>query len=413
MLNQKTFFLTILFYTSLILGYFFGENLNYGSYYDWIGPNKNVLVDFTDNFLDTFLNYEKYGHRHSPVYLIFLSLVLKTGIDIEYIRIIHLHLCLVLIFLFYRCLLIKFSNIDKKLLFLLSLTIFLSPTFRSVAIWPDSRIPGLIFFTLSIFYFLKFNENYEIKFAWFCILSLIISSYISPNFSVFIIYFFYFFLKNLKFFDLRYLIFFSILFSLPMFYYLFILDVNFLKAGGTQYTAEKGLYYFNLSNKILIISSIFLFHFIPFILNLLNYENTKSFPKYEYILLVAFFLILIYFFDYSSGFSGGGIFFQLSNFLFNNDYLFFFFSFFAILLVFFISKIHFSNFLLISLMIISNVQNSIYHKYYEPMLIIMIFTLFKNFEFERFFNFKKNFYYLYLFSFGYISLRLLKNNYLM
>ena len=80
--------------------------------------------------------------------------------------------------------------------------------------------------------------------------------------------------------------------------------------GGTQYTAEKGLYYFNLSNKILIISSIFLFHFIPFILNLLNYENTKSFPKYEYILLVAFFLILIYFFDYSSGFQVVGFFFN-------------------------------------------------------------------------------------------------------
>ena len=36
------------------------------------------------------------------------------------------------------------------------------------------------------------NQDYKIKFAWFCTLSLIVSSYLSPNFSVFIIYFFYF-----------------------------------------------------------------------------------------------------------------------------------------------------------------------------------------------------------------------------
>ena len=63
--------------------------------------------------------------RDNPVsFNFFYQLMLKTGIDLEYIRIIHLHLCLVLIFLFYKCLILKFSNIDKKLLFLLSLTIF-------------------------------------------------------------------------------------------------------------------------------------------------------------------------------------------------------------------------------------------------------------------------------------------------
>ncbi len=412
MLNQKTFFFTVLLYLSLVTGYFFDENLNYGSYYDWISANKNPIIDFSTNFLDTFLNYEKYGHRHSPVYLIFLSLILKTGIEIEYLRLIHLHLCLFLIFLFFKCLLIKFPKIDKKLLALLSLIIFLSPTFRSIAIWPDSRIPGLIFFTLSIFYFLKFNQNNKIKFAWLSIFSLIISSYISPNFSVFIIYYFYFFLRQLKIFNLIHLVFFAFISSLPMFYYLFILDVNFLVAGGTQYTEEEGLYYFNLSNKILIISSIFLFHFIPFISSLLNFENLKNVLKDKFILLFIFFIILVYFFDYSLEFTGGGIFFQLSNFLFENNYLFYFVSFFSILLFFFISKIDYSNFLLIFLIIFSNVQNSIYHKYYEPMLIILIFTLFKNFEFNKFFINKNNFYILYLFSFVFIFLRFFKNYYL-
>ena len=411
MLDSKNFFFSILLYLSLIIGYLNGENLNFGAYQDWIGANLNPLIDFSNNFVDTFLNYEKYGHRHSPVYLIFLSLILKTGIDIEYIRLIHLHLCLILVFLFYKCLLIKFSNIDSKLLLLLSLTIFLSPTFRSLSIWPESRIPGLIFFTLSIFYFLKFDKNYELKFAWFSTLSLIVSAYISPNFSVFIIYFFYFFLKKINIFELKYLIFFTFFCSLPMLYYLFILDVNFLMAGGTQYTEERGLYHFNLSNKILIISSIFLFHFIPFIGNLLEIKDLKNSKKSQFLIVFIFFVILIFFFDYGSEFSGGGVFFQLSNILFSNNYLFYLVSFFSIYLLFIISKNDFPNLLLLTLIILSNIQNSIYHKYYEPLFMILIFTLFKNFKFDKFFSSKNNFYFLYLFCFCFIFLRLIKNHY--
>ena len=85
MLDTKNFFFSILLYLSLIIGYLNSENLNLGAYQDWIGANLNPLIDFSNNFVDTFLNYEKYGHRHSPVYLIFLSLILKdvTTINIS------------------------------------------------------------------------------------------------------------------------------------------------------------------------------------------------------------------------------------------------------------------------------------------------------------------------------------------
>ena len=99
-----------------------------------------------------------------------------------------------------------------------------------------------------------------------------------------------------------------------MFYYLFILDVNFLTAGGTQYTEERGLYHFNLSNKILIISSIFLFHFIPFIGNLLNIKDLKKFYKKSIFYFFIFFVILIFFFDYGSEFTGVEFFFSCQTF---------------------------------------------------------------------------------------------------
>ena len=78
------------------------ENLNYGSlYYLWIGacipPNMNFSKILWRYIL---LNYEVYGQRHSPLYLVFLSFFYKLGLSLDIIRIIHLHLCVSLIFIF-------------------------------------------------------------------------------------------------------------------------------------------------------------------------------------------------------------------------------------------------------------------------------------------------------------------------
>jgi len=96
--NYKNILLFIIFYFSLIAGYILNENLNYGSYYDWVNAYVPVLKGFSKNFLETFLNYEKYGQRHSPLYLILLSYMVKLGISFDFVRLIHLHLCLSLIF---------------------------------------------------------------------------------------------------------------------------------------------------------------------------------------------------------------------------------------------------------------------------------------------------------------------------
>jgi len=219
-----------LLYVSLILGFVWDENLNFGSYPDWTRAYIPAIKDFSINLKETALSYEKYGQRHSPVYLIFLSFFLKLGLNLELIRVVHLHLCLSLIFIFYQCLKINFEDINKKYLQLLSFVIFLSPTFRSLAIWPDSRLPGLIFFVLSIYFFLKFGKNNNTKYAWSCSIAIIISSYISPNFSLFAVYFYFYFLKKFELRKLLLLIIFNIFASVPVFYYLFYLKVNFLVA---------------------------------------------------------------------------------------------------------------------------------------------------------------------------------------
>jgi len=411
--SHNNIFLLLFLYITLIIGFIYGENLNYGSYGDWVGANLRPVKDFSNDFTYTFLNYDSYGHRHSPIYLIFLSLFLDLGLDIDQVRFFHLHLCISLIVIFYQCLRLKFNNINNNYLFLLSLIIFLSPTFRSLAIWPDSRLPGLTFFVLSIYFFLKFTHKNEVKYAWYTCASLVVSSYISPNFSVFFPYFFFFFLKKVKFKELSFLIIFNFLASLPILYYIFILDVNFLTAGETPYLNNESINFsFNLSNKLMIISSIIFFHLSPILLMDNFYDQFKNFLLKKFIILIPLLICLIYFFNYQLSYTGGGVFFILSNLLLDNNYLFYIGSFFFIGFVLYISSFSLNNFSLLTLLIISNIQNTIYHKYYEPMVFIMFFTLIKYPEVENFLKKKNNILYLYLLSFIYILMRVFKINYL-
>jgi len=410
-LNNVSFFLFL--YLTLIIGFFYGENLNYGSYGDWVGSNREPIKDFANDFTYTLLNFDSYGHRHSPVYLIFLSLFLDLGLDLNQIRILHLHLCISLIVIFYQCLRLIFTNINNNYLFLLSMIIFLSPTFRSLAIWPDSRMPGLIFFVLTIYFFLKFRKTNKLKYSWYTCISLVVSSYISPNFSIFFPYFFFFFLKKIKFKELSFLIIFNFLASLPILYYIFILDVNFLTAGKTPYLNNENINFsFNLSNKLMIISSIIFFHLSPILIMNNFFKQFKNFLLKKMIILIPLVLCLIYFFNYQLSFTGGGIFFILSNLLFNNNYLFYIGSFFFISFLLYIASLNINNFFLLTLLIVSNIQNTIYHKYYEPLILIMFFTLIQYPKVENLLKKRNNILYLYLLSFIYILMRVFKINYL-
>ena len=405
--------LFVFFYLTLITGFIFNENLNFGSYYDWINVYKSPISDFSLNFKSTLLSYDQYGQRHSPIYLIFLSFLLDLGFNFNTIRIIHLHLCLSLILIFYNCLKLVFKDIKVQSLQLLALTIFLSPTFRSLSIWPDSRLPGLIFFILSIYFFLKFLSGENLKYAWFNSISLVISSYISPNFSLFAMYFYFVFAKKIGIKKLIPLMIFNLIVAIPMLYYLFVLKINFLIAGRTSgIDGESVALSFNFADKIMIISSIILFHLLPIITSINLHKNYFDFFKKYLLIIFLLFFTLIYFFNYQTQFTGGGVFFQLSQLLFNTNHLFFGICLFSIAFLMFCSKLSVNNFFLIILIVISNIQNTIYHKYYEPMILIIFFTLFSKIKLDVFFEKKNNMIYLYIFSFGYILLRLFKNKYL-
>ena len=196
--DKNTAFILVGLYLSYLLGFILGEDSNGGAIMDYMGY-RSIINDFILNFKNTFLSFDQYGERHSPILIIILSFFYKLNIDDYTIRLINLHLSIISIIFFYKCLLIKFSKINKNYLILISAIFFLSPTFRSLSIWPDSRLYGFHFFVISIFFYLKFI--YMEKKNYFCYLNIIflaIASYFSPNFSLFSIFFLYQFYKHFK-----------------------------------------------------------------------------------------------------------------------------------------------------------------------------------------------------------------------
>ena len=407
--HLRNYVTLVILYLSLIIGFFLDEKLNYGAYMDWYA-NSMVIKNFLVDFKKTFISYDEFSHRHSPIYYIFLSLLYDLGFSDNFVRLINLHLSLSLILVFYKCLKLKFNYVDKKILQLLSLVIFLSPTFRSLSIWPDSRLPGLILFTISIYFFLKFSINNRLKYMWSCSTFLILSSYLSPNFSLFSLYFYFYFYKKLKLKDFILLIFYNLIAALPAFFYIFIMGVNFLNAGITPFNNNETVALnFNYANKILLVSSILFFHLIPIFFYTIKLDKITEFFKKNFLPIIIGCLILMYFFDYQMIYTGGGFFFQLSQILLDNNFILFFVCFFSITTFLYLLKLDFNNFLIFLILVLSNIQNSIYHKYYEPMILIIFFTLFANLDFKSFFIKKKSLIILYTYSLGFIVLRLIKN----
>ena len=405
-LNKKNkTFIFLSLYLTLLIGFFLNENSTGGALIDF-KMRLNVIEKFNSNFIDAFKNYEKFGDRHSPVILIILSALSKIGFNIEFIRLIHLQTLILISIMSYKCLILKFPRINRDYFFLISLVFLLSPVLRSNAIWPDSRVFGYLLFLCSLFYFLKFEKDKKFKNCIYNNILLISSAYVSPNFSLFFIYFFY---HYLKYFGLSkkiiYIILINCFLSLPMFFYLFIFKVNFLSIVAIP---EVSIFTrLNISNKILIISTLIIFYLIPFGLNkysLKNFYKCLNFKKifFPFILFVVCFI----FFDYSVNFTGGGIFYKLSYYLFDNDYIFHIIALISLIIITTIFKLNLNNIFLFLILILSNPQLTIYHKYYDPLLILLYFLLFKfKIDIKKIIN-KKFIYNIYGFYLSFLAINL-------
>ena len=403
--SKNIFILGVVLFLSIVFSYIILEDTIGGAKNDFVFHKKFIIL-FAEDFKNTFNEYGK-GEllaRNSPVFYIFLSLIYKSGIDLDNIKYLNIISIPLLVYVFYSCLKIQFRNINANLLIFFSFVVLLSPTVRSLVVWPYPILWALIFFLFSIKFYLKFTKvkKFKINEAFKNILFLALASYITPNFSVFVIFFFYkFFLefKNSKY--LFYIIALNCFLAIPAFLYYYINGFYFFNAPVISIDLSDQL---NISNKIVIISSLVFFYFVPFINKKMLKKIIDVFKDLKkQITPIIFFVISIYFFSYPAGNFGGGIFYHFSqHFLGNNIFLFAIF-----LLTIFLFKeaklINLNNFLLFLCLILYNLQASIYHKYFDPLLLFIFLFLMTNSKITNkkiFFDIAKKYYLFYLFFLG-------------
>ena len=397
-ISNNYYLLFFLFlYLTVLLGFYFDEDNLGGAIFD-ATLHFRTSEEFNKNFLYTFENFGEtsgLATRNSPVFWIFLS-IFEKYFSYDIIRFFNTFIIFATAVVFYKSLLLKFRDIQSYHLLILSSFIFLSPSLRSLAIWPYSLIWGLFFFLLSIYYYLKFEDHLNFNKSFIILSNVIFSAYLYPAFSVFYLFYFLQILKKIRKLDCFKLICFSFLLSIPCIIYLLSKDLNaiFTTAQGMAegVSFSKSL---NISNKILIIGSIFLYLILPIINIKEIFLKVKKISFINIIFISIFFLANIYFFNFPHAHWGGGFFHKVSNIFFENNYLFFFSAFFSILIIYILIDKKFNNYLLLIILILYNPQLTIYIKYFDPLIFIIFLTLF-DFDFKKHFvNKSYNYYQFY------------------
>ena len=389
LLNKSLYLLLSL---SLFIGFYFGEDSSgSGGHIADFNNTWQLVLNFQKSL---FIDFTKWIVSF-PLHYIILSKIQILVQDKYLLRLLHCLISLVIPYLFYVCLKNKFEKIDKNLLFLFSLIVFLLPSFRSGAIWANSQITGLIFFLLSLIFFTSWMKKKDFSrvnldlFLQMVFMSLAV--YTRQLYAAVFLYFVFLYYKKLKFktFLLSSIIIF--LFALPGIF--LVLNFPILLA----LTFDSRHY-----NSILVNSSIISFYLIPIYFSLFFDKKINFNLKDKKIIIasvVSVFITLIFsqYFNYNFRL-GGGFFLKLSIILFDNFYLFFISSFIGLFLISLLSFEDKDNFLLIALLILAFSGFYIAQKYFEPMFLLLLFVVLETkISYKFFSNFKHTYFY-----YGYI-----------
>lgn len=391
--KKKIFYLFL--YITLVIGFLLNEDTIGGSKYDW-QIISNVIESFTLDPIKTFKNYYDFSISHYPYYYIFVSQIYKISNSILLTKILILHLNLILPFIFFLIIKIKYNYKNNYLIYLPGI-FFLSPSFRSTAIWTLNDNIALIFFSLSIlFYFKSLIEKSKKKIIIYIILNVLMlafASYIRQYYSIFSIYFFFQFLQKYNYKIITLYIITNLLLAS------FAIKSTFFS---TNLNYSFNFFSPNLFNNLGLSITIFIIYLIPIISNkhfvskTINYYCKK---KKLLILSLLISLIISTFFDYKLAY-GGGIIYKIFYGL--NANLYFTILIFSLLfLLFFFSSDYKNNSVLFLCLLLCFPTSSIYQKYFDPLSLILIFTLF-NSSFTKTYinnlNYNINYLYLYYLS---------------
>jgi len=357
------------FYLTLSLSLFLELFLNIDS-----AGSGGFKIDFKSTWplvLDP-LNFSTNIDIKFPLHYYIAAIIFKIVNDKEILRIVYCALSLFIPYLFFLCLKVKFKTIKINNLFLFSLIIFLLPSFRSGAIWPNTQITGIFFFLVSLFFFLKWETKKEFKnFNRDLFLTIFFMSLTVYSRQLYAMIFFY--LMIIFYLNLDKRIFIQTVFT-----------VGLLAVPGILFVLIwpkiiQATFVFKLHNSILVNSSILSFYLIPFF-SVLYFLDKKINIKKDYLIPILLITIFVFicsiYFDYNY-LMGGGFFIKLSKILFSNFMVFYLTSIIGLFLLYYLSLENKLNLILNLLLLFTISAYIIFMKYYEPMFLILLFLIMK------------------------------------
>ena len=170
-LIKKKYLLYLIFFLSLIVSYIFGENSSGGSKYDFLISKKYIDL-FSLDLKSGIQVFKDDKQSHFPFFYILIS-YLNNFFGEKFVDYLYLITFSFILLIFYKILKKRFSNSNNNILFVLSIIIFLSPYFRSSAVWLTNENFALLFFLFSInsFFNIKIDSQNYFKHTILCFFS--------------------------------------------------------------------------------------------------------------------------------------------------------------------------------------------------------------------------------------------------
>ena len=401
---SNTIFKMIIFLPiiSFFVGFYLDENSAGAGGYDgdikWIKSNIKIFLD--NDLLTAILHPDFFGNRTPLIYII-QKIFNPFFNNYEIYRFTSFLISLIGPIIFYKLLRIKFFNVEKEILFLIASLIYLSPYYRTSAFWGLNENYGLIT-AITSFYFLykvlnkghfkifdltfliffsSLSVYFDLKLAFVPLVSFLMIIFSQNNLRVKFITFLSYTILSIPYLSL-------------IMYWDGIVPTKTQLANQNTITSIEDfskVYFIHLGYAATIIS----FYLLPILLftnkNLTN-NLKKVFHKketYIFLLLILLFVFcLFYLFDFEKFtvkdyWIGLGIVHKLSILITDNlffreiiTYIFFFFSFFLIFFFYTLNKIdviYLAYFFLLSLLLWPLMQ-----EYFDPIILILVFSLFKS-----------------------------------
>ena len=401
--NKLQYVYTFIILFSLIFSFLFKIDISNGGatrdlYFHWtyivaLGDSLNILKQ-TDLHV-----HNNYPHHYPLHHIIFSRFnFLANNLD-NYLNF-YFVFSLFLPVLFYYCIDNRFPEIDFSKKIFISTIIYFLPNYQASSIWGNSHITSLFFFLGSVYFLINLEKNNQVKVnlkIFLIVFFMACAAYTRQYYVIFFPYLFVLILRLVKFKNLIFFCFLSILLSIPG---ILLVVKNPVLFFGLQANVT------DFKSSILIVLSIIFVYLSPFFIS--NFKNNfleiiQSF-KNKNLLLSLFFAVIIFFYLILSftykGYVGGGLYFKISKVLIENNIFFFIIAFLSLLLCFYYFKERLEDIILI--IIISSSFSTgwmIFQKYFEPMIIICIFLLIKKNFVKKIFNFNSHILFFYFFAY--------------